>query len=300
MLSPMGSQRSIFTPATSVERQRNFDDYLAFTLGRDGDILEAERDLVRRRERLVAFRDNPVRARRPLARPELFHRNHAAWKDDPAAADRKTLLLTSIYTLARHEWIGISAAWDACASLSPSSTTMDRISRYHLAEEFCHMRLFEEMFRTLHLGDVVWIPLGPVKQRLYRLFPVIPDAIKDPPAFVSELLGLTFYRHVDALLDDVLADEPEARQRIRELLREIMVDELAHVGQRRNFLGPMGTRVARAIVPPFFRAFLRDIPEAPRLFDVARMVEDGMSFDYGSLPDGVLEQSWMPSYCRRG
>ena len=95
MLSPMVSQRSIFTPATSVERQRNFDDYLAFTLGRDGDILEAERDLVRRRERLAAFRANPVRARRPLPRPELFHRNHATEREkmlagalyDPLAPD---------------------------------------------------------------------------------------------------------------------------------------------------------------------------------------------------------------------
>ena len=78
------------------------------------------------------------------------------------------------------------------------------------------------------------------------------------------------------------------------------VQRVTHVGQRRNFLGPMGTRVARAIVPSFFRAFFRDIPEAPHLFDVARMVEDGVTFDYGRLPDGVLEQSWMPSYCRRG
>jgi hypothetical protein len=30
------------------------------------------------------------------------------------------------------------------------------------------------------------------------------------------------------------------------------------------------------------------------------MVQDGLSFDYGRLPDGVLEASWMPSYCRRG
>jgi hypothetical protein len=294
----MSSHRSIFAPATPVERHRNFEDYLAFTLRRDGEILEGERDLVRRRERLAAFRANPVRARRPLREPAVFHRNHAAWKDDPAAVDRTTLLFTSIYKLARHEWIGICAAWDACRGLSPSSSTLDRISRYHLAEEFCHVRLFEEMFRTVHLGDVAWIPLSPAKQRLYRMFPAIPDALKDPPAFVSELLGLTFYRHVDALLDDVLSDEPEARQRIRELLREIMVDELAHVGQRRNFLGPVGTRVARAIVPAFFRTFMRDIPEAPRLFDVTRMVEDGLGFDYGRLPDGVLEQSWMPSYCR--
>ena len=99
------------------------------------------------------------------------------------------------------------------------------------------MRYFDEMFRTVQLDRVAWVPLSPLKQRLYRLFPDIPDAVKDPPAFVTELLGITFYRHVDALLDEALGDEPEARQRIRDLLHEIMVDELAHIGQRRNFLG---------------------------------------------------------------
>src|SRR5262245_26494172 len=289
--------RSIFTPATSEERRSNFEDYLDFTLGRDGKIFEATRDLERKRERLQAFRADPVRARRPLRDPECFYRNHVAWVDDPAAADDTTRLLTWLYKVARHEWVGISSAWDAGARLSPSSTTVAKISRYHLAEEFCHMRLFDEMFRTFHL-DVRWIPLDPVKQRLYRLFPAIPDAVKNAPAFVSELLGLTFYRQVDALLDRVLADEPEACRRVRELLREIMADELAHIGQRRNFLGPIGTRVARAIVPTFFRAFLRGIPESAYLLDVRRMVEDGLTFDYGGLPEGVLERSWMPSYCR--
>jgi hypothetical protein len=124
--------------------------------------------------------------------------------------------------------------------------------------------------------------------------------VKDPPAFVTELLGITFYRHVDALLDEVLAGEPEACQRIRDLLHEIMVDEVAHVGQRRNFLGGMGTRMARWIVGPLFRAFLRDIPESPQLFDINRMIRDGLSFDYSGLPERLLARTWIPSYCRVG
>ena len=160
------------------------------------------------------------------------------------------------------------------------------------------MRYFDEMFRTVQLDRVTWVPLSPLKQRLYRLFPGIPDAVKDPPAFVTELLGITFYRHVDGLLDEVLADEPEARRRIRELLHEIMVDEVAHIGQRRNFLGAGGTRMARWIVPPLFRAFLRDIPESRHLFDVDRMIQDALDFDYSGLPEELLRRTWVPSYCR--
>jgi hypothetical protein len=290
--------RSIFTEATPREREENFEDYLAFSRAQDGELFEADKDLAKKREQLRAFQAAPVRSRRPLTDPQQFYRNHVVFRDDPAAIDRKTLLFTCLYKVARHEWVGISAAWDACAPLAEADTTIGKISRYHLAEEFCHMRYFDEMFRTVQLDRVAWVPLSPLKQRLYRLFPGIPDAIKDPPAFVTELLGITFYRHVHALLDELFSDEPEACQRIRALLHEIMVDEVAHIGQRRNFLGGMGTRMARFIVGPLFRAFLRDIPESKQLFDVDRMIHDGLSFDYSGLPGDLLARTWIPSYCR--
>ena len=119
-----------------------------------------------------------------------------------------------------------------------------------------------------------------------------------PPAFISELMGLTLYLRIDAILDEVFADEPEARDRVRALLREIMTDEMAHVGQRRNFIGPVGLRAARAMVEPMYRLFFRDIPESKLLFDVDQMVRDGKAFDYSSIPPDVVQSSWIPSYCR--
>lgn len=119
-----------------------------------------------------------------------------------------------------------------------------------------------------------------------------------PAAFLTELMGLTVYLHIDSALDDILADETAARERIRALLREIMTDELAHVGQRRNFIGPLGMRVARGLVEPMYRGFFRDLPETGRLFDVDRMVRDGKTFDYSVIPDDMIRRSWVPSYCR--
>jgi hypothetical protein len=82
------------------------------------------------------------------------------------------------------------------------------------------------------------------------------------------------------------------------LLREVMTDELAHVGQRRNFLGPVGVRVAQLMLESMYRAFFRDIPETKLLFDVEQMVKDGRSFDYGTIAPQMIESSWVPSYCR--
>jgi len=291
-------QRSIFTPSTDAERAENFESYWAFTQRHDGEILEDRRELTRKNELLAGFQNNPVRSRKPLPDPELFYRNYVHMKDDPRKFDRKTLLLTFLYKFARHEWVGISAAWDQIPTIAQSTKTSERISRYHLCEEFCHVRLFHEMFRTFHLDRVEWVPLGKWMGRVYRLFPKFPESLMSPPAFVSELMGLTLYLHIDAILDDVFGDEPEARDRVRALLREIMTDEMAHVGQRRNFIGPIGVRASRAMVEPMYRLFFRDIPESKLLFDVDQMVREGKAFDYSSMPPDVVQRSWIPSYCR--
>jgi hypothetical protein len=292
------SYRSIFSPATAQERAQNFEDYWLYTRRNDGEIIEDQKDLTRKRELRARFEAKAVRSRKPLADPERFYRNCVKMQDDPQTLDRKTLLLTFLYKFARHEWVGISAAWDATAPMAESMRTTQRISRYHLSEEFCHIRLFQEMFRTFHLDRVEWVPLAPWMQRIYAIFPLFPGELMSPPAFVSELLGLTVYLHLDNALDDVLVQEPDAREHVRQLLREIMADELAHVGQRRNFLGPVGLCVAKLIVGPMYRTFFRDLPEAKFLFDIDQMVRDGKGFDYSLIPPELLKRSWVPSYCR--
>jgi hypothetical protein len=290
--------RSIFSSSTAEERAENFETYWHYTLSHDGDILESERDLIKKKDLIRGFQENPVRSRRPLDHPEVFYRNYVHMMDDPKSLDRKTLLLTCIYKFARHEWVGISGAWDAIPSINQSKTTTDKISRYHLCEEFCHVRLFHEMFRTMQLDRVEWVPLGKWMQKIYRIFPHLPESLMAPPAFVTELMGITFYQHVDGLLDEIFADEPEARDRIRALLHEIMVDEAAHVGQRRNFIGPLGIRMAKWMVRPLYSMFFNDIPEAKLLFDVDRMIADGLAFDYNNISSDLLARSWVPSYCR--
>jgi len=293
-----GHYRSIFTSATRHERKANFDAYWAYCVGHDGAILQSAKDLESKRDVLAGFQAHPVRSRRPLSDPARFYRNCVIMRDDPTTLDRKTLLLTFLYKFARHEYVGISAAWDRAEPITESTTTIAKIGLYHLCEEFSHMRLFQEIFRTFHLDQVEWVPLGKWMSLMYRLFPMFPEAMLAPPAFVSELMGLTVYAHIDGVLDEILADEPEACERVRTLLRHVMTDELAHVGQRRNFLGPLGLRAARVMVAPMYRAFFRDIPETPLLFDVARMTADGQGFDYSTVAPEMLERSWVPSYCK--
>jgi len=294
----MNKYLSIFSSSTASERSENFQNYWEFTQKHSGSMDEAEKNLSRKKEKLAYFQANPVRSEKPLANPDVFYRNYVHMQDAPSSLDQKTLLLTCIYKFARHEWVGISGAWDYLPPLAKAKTLTDKISRYHLAEEFCHVRYFHEMFRTFRLDRVEWVPLGPIMGRIYKMFPYFPESWMSPPAFVTELMGITFYRHVDALLDRVFADEPLAAARVRELLHEIMVDEIAHIGQRRNFMGKFGIWVSKKMVGPLYRAFFNDIPEAKFLFDIPQMIRDGQAFDYSSLSPELLERSWIPSYCK--
>jgi hypothetical protein len=290
--------RSVFTPATAEQRKENFEDYWIFTQQHGGELLEQEKDLLKKRTRLQYFQDNPVKLRTPLANPEDFYRNYVEMVDDPKSLDRMTLMLTGIYKFARHEWVGIKGAWDAVPDMANSHTVEDKISRVHLAEEFCHVRLFDEMLKTCGLDKVEWVPLSPWKEKVYEQFPKFPGFLMDTPAFVTELMGVTFYCHLHNLFDDVLKDEPEVRERLKALLDEITIDEVAHVGQRRNFIGSIGMKVSKWLVKPFYTLFFNDIPEVGQLFDVKQMIADGENFDFNNLPDYMIEKSWIPSYCK--
>jgi hypothetical protein len=290
--------RSIFTSATRRERVANFEAYWTYSLRHDGEILQDQQNLVKKRDTLAGFQAHPVRSRRPLADPASFYRNHVTMQDNPQLLNRKTLLLTFLYKFARHEYVGISAAWGGTEPITESTSMIAKIGLYHLCEEFSHMRLFQEMFRTFRLDNVEYVPLGRWMNRIYRVFPLFPEALLAAPAFVSELMGLTVYQHIDGVLDDILDDEPEARERVRTLLREVMTDELAHVGQRRNFLGPLGLRAAHMMLESMYRAFFRGIPETKLLFNVEQMVQDGKTFDYSSIAPEMIEKSWVPSYCK--
>ncbi len=290
--------RSIFSPASKEERAKNFEDYWEFTQQHGGELFEAEKDLAKKRAKLKSFQDNPVKLRKPLADPDAFYRNYVEMQDDPATLDRMTLMLTGIYKFARHEWVGIKGAWDVVPDMEHSYSIEDKISRVHLAEEFCHVRLFDEMLKTCGLDKVEWVPLTPFKEKVYEQFPKLPGFLMDTPAFVTELMGVTFYTHLHKLFDDVLADEPEVRERMKALLDEITIDEVAHVGQRRNFIGPIGMKVSKALVKPFYTMFFNDIPEVGLLFDVEQMIKDGLAFDFNDLPKHMIERSWIPSYCK--
>jgi DNA-binding transcriptional LysR family regulator len=106
-----------------------------------------------------------------------------------------------------------------------------------------------------------------------------------------------FYRHIWRVLAEAFAAEAEALARVHELLAEIMVDELGHIGERRTFLGNPGLSFARQILPVMMRKFFADIPEAEVILDVPQMVREALAFDYSDIDAAITGRAWIPAYC---
>jgi hypothetical protein len=107
-----------------------------------------------------------------------------------------------------------------------------------------------------------------------------------------------FYRHIWRVLEDAFALEPEALARLHELLGEIMVDELGHIGERRSFLGNTGVKLGRMVLPVMMRQFFAGIPEAEAILDVDQMVQEALAFDYSGIDAAITGRAWIPAYCQ--
>jgi hypothetical protein len=288
----------IYAPASLSDRTRAFEDYWAYLLIRDGALQEEARSLEHKTGYYQRLQMRPVRARRSLTPAQtMAGLSDLLASQSPPQPDRRLLVLTAIYKFASHEAAGIQAAWQSTPPWKRCRKLTDRITRYHLCEEFCHLRLFAEMFKvfTLHVD---WPLLSWPMRTAYGAFARFPDWILAPIAFSSEVMGMTFYRHIWRVLEEVFAAEPEVVDRLHELLGEIMIDELGHIGERRSFLGNHGVTFARKVLPMMMHHFFADIPEAKAILNIDQMVQEGLAFDYNGIDAAITERAWIPGYCQ--
>jgi hypothetical protein len=297
-MSCLKRYKTIFTPASAADRQRAFEDYWVYLLARDGDLDEEMQALEHKSVYYQRLQAQPIRARQALtSAPTMGALADLLATEQHCRADRRLLALTLMYKFASHEAAGIRAAWVATPSWQDCRNLTDRITRYHLCEEFCHLRLFAEMFKVFALG-VAWPQFSWPMRTTYAAFARCPNWLLAPIACGSEIMGIIFYRHIWRVLEEVFATEPEALARLHELLGEIMVDELGHIGERRSFLGRPGVTVVRLCLPSMMRRFFADIPEAAGILDVRQMVEEALVFDYSGIETAIAERAWIPAYCR--
>jgi hypothetical protein len=297
-MTQMTRYKAIFAPATATDRARAFEEYWAYLVARDGAMEEDTRSLEHKTAHYRTIQAHPVRAGRSLTQARtLGEISRRVAQQDLTRADPRLLTLAVMYQFASHESAGIAAAWESTPRWAQCTSVREKITRYHLCEEFCHLRLFAEMFQVFDLR-AEWATLSWSKRLMYGAFTHVPGWLLSPIALGSEVMGIVFYRHIRRVLQEVFAAEPQALARLLELLGEIMVDELGHIGERRNYLGNSGVRLARGLLPFLMRGFFGNIPGARRMLDVDRMIREAVVFDYSGIDPTITVRAWIPAYCQ--
>jgi hypothetical protein len=297
-MAPTTRYKVIYAPVSRSDRTRAFEDYWTYLLMRDGALQERAQSLEHKTDYYQRLQARPVHARHPLTPAQtMAGLSGLLASQNPPQADRRLLALTAIYKFACHEAAGIQAAWQSTTPWERCRNLTDRITRYHLCEEFCHLRLFAEMFKVFTL-QVDWPLLSWPMRTAYGAFARFPGWLLAPIAFSSEVMGMAFYRHIWRVLEEVFAVEPEVVDRLHELLGEIMVDELGHIGERRSFLGNTGVTFARKVLPMMMHQFFADIPEAEAILNIDQMVQEALAFDYSGIDAAITERAWIPAYCQ--
>jgi hypothetical protein len=170
-------------------RAASIEDYWTYLLIRDGALHEEAQALEHKTGYYQRLQARPVRARQSLTpAPTMAALADLLATQYRTQADRRLLALTVIYKFASHEAAGIRAAWLVTPSWERCRNLTDRITRYHLCEEFCHLRLFAEMFKVFALS-VEWPLFSWPMRTAYGAFARCPNWLLTPIAFGSEVMA---------------------------------------------------------------------------------------------------------------
>jgi hypothetical protein len=260
-----------FQSQPADERTRQLAAYLAFLERRDGLADRAARTLTTRDRFFEALDAQPLRSKL-VVDAEAFRE---ALHGPIGTADRRLLWLLVAAKANRGERYGVERM------LARRRSPRRPQDAFVPLEEVYHTRILLDACALFGL-EVALAPPPPVTRRLIALMEEIPDALRLPVVLCGEVIGAALFQ---LLLDEVVLfdEDPPVAERLRLLVRAILVDELGHVAYCRARIGRAGLWAARRMLPRVVAGILRDIPEIAALaggrdvfldrvaaFDVAR------------------------------
>jgi hypothetical protein len=138
-------------------------------------------------------------------------------------------------------------------------TTSDEFYTFIDLEEFYHTRILKDAVRIFGIEFELGLP-----RTFTRFFTELvvrsPFSLRIVTALCGELFGSVIFQLLWECAD-VFADEPVVLERLRLLLREILVDEMGHVAFGHANVGPVTHALMRAMLPHVTNHFLSDFPE---------------------------------------
>ena len=282
----------LFTPLPPPERRKIADDFIAFALGRDGQPDVRARRLSNR-ERFfehIAERPRPAWDGEPIDQAE-FDRWHRGTR---SLADAPPLLgwLVRVARANEGEGWGVNYLLDRGGfdGLGSGGTLLPR--DFADLEEVYHTRILHEIVRLFGVHFEMRIPPVPVQQSV-KVMARLPRQASYMLLAAGEVMGTVAFAHMAKMGEDLLASHPQMAAHVRELLDEILVDEVGHVtfllGSMRGWQLAMIRRLALMYAAWARRSYSGDAGEA-------RVMTRGIeNYTLALMPERVLRRAFVPA-----
>lgn len=264
-----------FLAQSQDERTRQIAAYTEYLRQRDGKPDRASRTLPKRTRFFDELTQQPVRWQGALDRA-TFHA-YLGRLAEPGL-DPRLLWLLGAAKANRGEKFGVELSLER----SPVSDGGEDDPHYFVQlEEIVHTRLLLEACRVFDL-EVEIAPPALASRVLIHAMTLLPARLSAPLVLCGEVVGCVMFQILweQAAL---FSEQPEVVDRLRMIVREILIDELGHVVLARTVLGAAALGMARRILPAVARALIKDMPEFAWLSGSGeRFVERVLRFDLGS------------------
>jgi hypothetical protein len=282
----------LFTPLSDEARRRVADDFVAFALARDGAPDLRTRSLAQRDAFFERLREAPApRWDGPPIDPDEF----ARWHRGTRPLDQAPPLIAWLVKVARAnegEGWGVDYLLDrggfdglgAGGALQPRD--------FADLEETYHTRIMREIVGLFGLDYTLRTPPRVIQQSV-KLMAHLPRRASYMLLLAGELMGTVAFALLARQGEALLAGHPAVAARVRELLDEILVDEVGHVtfllGSMRGWQLAVIRRLALLYAESSRRGYANDAGDAAAMRDGIR------NYSLAIMPERVLRRAFVPA-----
>jgi len=271
--------------------ETGIEGYRHYLACRDGDADLLNRRLASREEFFAGLAADPVRSKHHIDR-KVFARNLRRRRPEPGV-DRRMLFLLATAKLNQAERFGVGLG-EAYGNNSGDDVPPERV--YMELEEHYHTRLLAYVLDIFGLPfQVVAPPL--VMRQFVKIAVFLPERMSFMFVGAAEMAGCIMFHQLRRIGVELFADEPEVAARIERLYREILTDEVGHVGYCAARCTPAERALMRRLYPRIGRLFARQTFEISLLTDREELHSLlDRPFDVNALSAGLSDETFLAAH----
>jgi hypothetical protein len=284
----------LFTALPAAERRALGDAYLAFVHERDGEPDLARRTLARREAWFTELAGTAAPSwTGERIDPESFKQWHLGQRSLHDASPLTVWLVAIARANEGEEW-GVDYLLDRGGFQGLGKHGRLQPRDFADLEETYHTRIFKEIVRLFGLDFELRPPPRPIQQSV-KLMAYLPESLSFTLLAAGELMGTVAFLELAERAERLLRDHTPILVRIRDLLDEILIDEVGHVTYLLGTMGPARLSLVRATARAYQRFTRRSYYRGMRDDSVLSYMVNGIeNYSLGLFPERVLRRAFVP------